>query len=149
MNQEEPRGGGGLDPCPNVRGSVPALGRDARVRPCSLRAEILPGFSRGNNFYGSNQPYMFWVWAGGGLRACQWWWGLALAAEWELSPGPQNGWGGLISLAAPQRCPDDHRVPSWQADGLANPREQRDEGSWAGGIRYVCFRLFPHCQVLL
>lgn len=70
MNQEEPRARGGPDPLPDLHGSVSALSRDARVHPCSLRAEILPGFSSGTNFWGSNQPYVFWGRAGGGLRAC-------------------------------------------------------------------------------
>lgn len=66
----------------------------------------------------------------GSLRAWRWRWGLVLAAEWGLSPGPQSGRGGLLSLAVPltavslrskptaSQIPVSKglRVPGWGAD---------------------------------
>lgn len=142
MNQEEPCAGGGLDPLPNHCGSILALSRDAPVLPCSLRAAIMLGFSSGNNFWGSNQPYVFWVWVGGASGIVDgggsWCW--QLSGGWPQVSSP---WlpRSTVPITTMSLCGKPVALQIPVSKGMRAPE--------LGGICYVCFMFFPHHQILV
>lgn len=67
--------------------------------------------------------------------------GLVLAAEWGLAPG--------LFLAAPQHLLITTVSLCSEPMALQIPVNRGIRASELGGICHVCFRFFPHHQVLL